>query len=94
MFFYYTRARADVTQVYGEFTSVAVLLGWLYISAAIVLIGGLIASIHTRLVEQGIVTQLDIWTLGAAPALANVSRRVGTQTRPLRRLWPTRGAGA
>ena len=36
LFFYYTRARADVTQVYGEFTSVAVLLGWLYISAAIV----------------------------------------------------------
>lgn len=93
-FFYYTRARADVTQVYGEFTSVAVLLGWLYLSAAIVLIGGLIASIHTRLVEQGIVTQLDIWTLGVAPAAAKLRRRIGIGARPLRRLWPRRGAGA
>ena len=93
-FFYYTRARADVTPVYGEFTSVAVLLGWLYLSAAIVLIGGLIASIHTRLVEQGVVSQLDIWTLGLAPALAKVRRRIGTESRTLRRLWPRGGGGA
>ena len=88
LFFYYTRARADVTQVYGEFTSVAVLLGWLYISAAIVLIGGLIASIHTRLVEQGVVRQIDIWTLGVAPALEYLRRRVSSGAQPLRRLWP------
>ena len=93
-FFYYTRDRADVTPVYGEFTSVAVLLGWLYLSAAIVLIGGLIASIHTRLVEQGVVSQLDIWTLGLAPALAKVRRRFGTEARTLRRLWPRGGGGA
>ena len=75
-FFYYTRARADVSQIYGEFTSVAVLMGWLYVSAAIILIGGLIASIYTRLVEHRVVSHLDIWSLGIAPGVMKLRQRL------------------
>lgn len=66
-FFAYTQGREEVTQIYGSLTSVAVLLGWLYVSGAIILIGALIASIYTQLLQRKIVTATDIWTFGAAP---------------------------
>ncbi len=75
-FFYYTRARADVSQIYGEFTSIAVLLGWLYVSAVIILIGGLIASIYARLVEHRVVAPMDIWTFGIAPGMFKVCKHL------------------
>ena len=78
-FFAYTQTRADVNQVYGSLTTVAVLLGWLYTSAAIVLIGSLTAAIYTRLTEEKIVSHWDLWSFGILPGL-----------RKLRRLSPHR----
>ena len=74
LFFLYTQSREDVNQIYGEFTSVAVLLGWLYISAAIVLIGGLAASIYSRLIQLRIVSHIDVWTFGVYPGLGRLHR--------------------
>ena len=86
-FFLYTQSRDDVNQIYGEFTSVAVLLGWLYVSAAIVLIGALTASIYSQLIRLGIVSHADIWTFGIVPGVRKLlararSRRAGTHARP------------
>ncbi len=79
-FFAYNQGREEINQLYGSLTSAAVLLGWLYTSAAIVLIGSLVVSIYTNLVERRIVTHADIWSLGACPGL-----------RRLRRWWRSRG---
>jgi membrane protein len=73
-FFAYTQTRADVNQVYGSLTTVAVLLGWLYTSAAIVLIGSLTAAIYTRLTEGKIVSHGDIWSFGILPGLRKLRR--------------------
>ena len=74
VFFLYTKSRAAVDSIYGPLTSGAVLLGWLYTSAAIVLIGALTAAIYTRLTERGIVTHLAIWTFGVWPGVKKVQR--------------------
>ncbi len=73
-FFSYTQSRQEVTQIYGSLTSVAVLLGWLYVSAAIILIGALIASIYTQLLQRQIVSVVDIWSFGAVPGARKVWR--------------------
>jgi membrane protein len=75
-FFAYTQTRADVNQVYGSLTTVAVLLGWLYTSAALVLIGSLTAAIYTRLTENGIVSHAAIWSFGLLPGLCKLRLRV------------------
>lgn len=67
VFFYYAVQRANLNQVYGSLTSVAVLLGWLYLSAALVLIGALIAAIYSRLIALGMVSHWDVWSLGMLP---------------------------
>jgi membrane protein len=68
IFFYYTLQRADLEQIYGSLSSVMLLLGWLYISAAIVLIGSLVGAVYTRLIELKIVSHLDVWSFGTLPA--------------------------
>lgn len=73
-FFLYTETRANTEVIYGSFTFVAVLLGWLYVSAAIVLIGALIAAIYTRLVARRIVSERAIWTFGVWPGIKHVRR--------------------
>lgn len=73
-FFFYSRERADLDQVYGALGSVAVLLGWLYVSAAIILVGALITAIHSRLVQIGMLTHLDVWSLGLLPLVRHSHR--------------------
>ncbi|MSQ25286.1 MAG: YihY/virulence factor BrkB family protein [Dehalococcoidia bacterium] len=74
VFFLYTQQRATVDSIYGPLTSGAVLLGWLYTSAAIVLIGALTAAIYTRLTERRIVTHMAIWTFGVWPGVKKAQR--------------------
>ena len=81
-FFYYSARREGLNQVYGSLTSVAVLLGWLYLSAAIVLIGSLICSIYARLIRLRIVTVADVWSLGTLPMGRWVLHRTGLGARP------------
>lgn len=66
-FFYYTGQRTDLEQIYGSLSAVMLLLGWLYISAAIVLIGSLTGAIYTRLIESKTVRHRDVWSFGFAP---------------------------
>jgi membrane protein len=81
-FFAYNQGREDINQLYGSLTSAAVLLGWLYISAVIVLIGALVGSIYTSLVERRIVTHADIWSLGIYPGVQSLRRWRRTRARP------------
>ncbi len=73
-FFAYNEGREEVNQLYGSLTSAAVLLGWLYTSAVVVLIGALIASIYTGLTTRQIVTHADIWSFGIVPGVKRVRR--------------------
>ncbi|MBM4405640.1 MAG: YihY/virulence factor BrkB family protein [Chloroflexi bacterium] len=73
-FFYYTRSRLNTSPIYGSFTSVAVLLGWLYVAAAIMLIGALICSIYADLVRLRIVSETAIWTFGIWPGIKHARR--------------------
>ena len=82
VFFAYTQTRGDVTQIYGEFTSVAVLLGWLYVSAAIMLVGGLTASIYTQLIGLRIVGHADVWSFGAWPGIKKLVHRMRRNRSP------------
>jgi membrane protein len=66
-FFAYSARREVVDQVYGSLTSVAVLLGWLYVSAAIVLVGSLVCAVYVGLLRAGLARPMDVWTLGLAP---------------------------
>ena len=81
-FFLYIRERAELNQVYGAFTSVAVLLGWLYISAAIVLIGALITAIYNRLTDLRVVSHADIWSFGLLPGMRRLRRLLLAQLKP------------
>lgn len=81
-FFLYIRERAAVDQVYGAFTSVAVLLGWLYVSAAIVLIGALIAAIYNRLIDLKTVSHSDVWSFGLLPGARRLRRLLLAQLKP------------
>lgn len=81
-FFYsYTARRAGLNQVYGSLTSVAILLGWLYLSAAIVLIGSLICTVYVQLLAREIVSPLDVWSLGMLPLSRRGLRRLGLWRR-------------
>ena len=82
IFFYYTRQRADLDQVYGSLSSVMLLLGWLYISAVIVLVGSLIAAIYTRLIQNGLVSHADVWSLGLFPSARRLWRRLLAPLNP------------
>ena len=75
IFFNYTRQRGDLDQVYGSLSSVMLLMGWLYISAAIVLIGSLTSNIYTRLIQLQMVSHLDVWSFGMLPASRHLWRR-------------------
>ena len=75
-FFYYTQSRLNTSPIYGSFTAVAVLLGWLYVAAAIVLIGALISSIYSDLVRLRIVSERAIWTFGIWPGVQHLRRRL------------------
>ena len=74
IFFYYTRQRADLDQVYGSLSSVMLLLGWLYISAVIILIGSLVTAIYTRLIHNRLVSHADVWSLGFLPSARQLWR--------------------
>ncbi len=76
IFFFYTQQRADLNQVYGSLTSVMLLMGWLYVSGALILIGALIAAIYSRLVQDGFLGHQDVWTLGMVPGVIYVWRRL------------------
>ena len=81
-FFYYTQQRADLEQVYGSLSSVMLLLGWLYISAALVLIGSLIGAIYTGLIQTGLVTHADVWSLGLLAGARRLRKRFPTLMKP------------
>lgn len=75
-FFLYTQTRANVDIIYGPWTGLAVLLGWLYTSAVILLIGALVAAIYSRLVALSICSHADIWSFAVVPGLRILRRRI------------------
>lgn len=81
-FLLYVARRQGVNQVYGDLTDVAVLLGWLYLSAALILIGSLITVIYTGLVQRGIASHADIWSFGLIPIIRKIRRRLSILAAP------------
>jgi len=76
-FFFFTSAKLSSDtpgQLYGPLTTIMVLLGWLYVSAAIMLVGALISAIYTRLIDLGIVQHRDVWSLGLTVGINKIRK--------------------
>ena len=75
-FLSYSARREALGQVYGSLTGVAVLLGWLYLSAVLVLLGCLATAIYTHLIQRGFARHSDFWSFGLLPTLRLIRRKI------------------
>ncbi len=75
-FLSYSARREALGHVYGSLTGVAVLLGWLYLSAVLVLLGCLITAIYTHLIQIGFAHHRDFWSFGLVPIVRLIRRKV------------------